>query len=167
MASIEQMQQQLSVLTGGGPSIPGLGFEQVIDGLVESKFKDQLSAAPTQEDRKKLKDNLLNYYRTDGRLEVEQQINTIKSSAKNLAAFAITLPLAITGTAATIANLSTTTQAPAHIGALNALIENASTVGVSMLTAAIKINFSIPDAILAPLTIISSLQQKLNALKPS
>ena len=181
MATITEMQQAINELinSDGKVEIPGLEFESVINNLVDVRYKEVLDKATDPEQRQQLKENLLNYYRNDGRMIIDESINTIKScyseateglkqvseaAAKAVANNAI--PSVITvGTATSTAN-------PAY-----ALIENANkkatllsmlkSIGdalVRLLSAAIKIAFQVPDMIMTVIQTLTTTKQVVNSI---
>jgi hypothetical protein len=78
MATITEMQEAITNLINSDETIeiPGLDFESVIDHLVDERYKDILKNASNEEERKQLKNNLLNYYRNKGRMVVDESIKT-------------------------------------------------------------------------------------------
>ena len=181
MATITEMQEAITNLINSDETIeiPGLDFESVIDHLVDERYKDILKNASNEEERKQLKNNLLNYYRNKGRMVVDESINTIKScysqakeglkQVSEAAAQAVAsnaIPAVITvGTATSTAN-------PAY-----ALIENANkkatllsmlkSIGdalVRLLSSAIKIAFQVPDMVMSLVQTLTTTKQVVNSI---
>lgn len=82
MATIEEMQSLIVELTSGGPEIPGLDFDTIVDGIAENtpEYKKMLDSAKTPEDRKEIKEGLITYLESTGKATINQSIGIIKSS---------------------------------------------------------------------------------------
>lgn len=177
MATITEMQEAITNLINSDETIeiPGLDFESVIDHLVDERYKDVLKNASNEEERKQLKNNLLNYYRNQGRMVVDESINTIKSCYSQAKE-----GLKQVSEAAAQAVASNAIPAVIPIGTANpayALIENANkkatllsmlkSIGdalVRLLSSAIKIAFQVPDMVMSLVQTLTTTKQVVNSI---
>lgn len=181
MASINEMQDALEKLINdeGGESLPGLEFEPVVNNFIDVKFKDQLEAAETEEDREELRNSLLKYYMNEGKEEITQNINMIKqsySAAKSGLESILTSALKTTASNAIpsviTVGTATSTPNPAYTviensqkkNSLLTTLKSISSFIVNMLISAIKIAFELPAAAMALITTLSSVKSTINAI---
>lgn len=182
MSSIEEALEVMDELINSDEaiSLPGLELEPIVEHFVDEKYGSQLSKIKDEEERKKMRDKWVKYYKEgEGKQTIQMEINNIKAmygAAKDqikfvteAAASAVAsnaVPAVITvGTATSTAN-------PAY-----ALIENKTKknqllsmlkqIGaflVSLLKSAVEIAFAVPVAVINLIKTLTTVKKTVNAI---
>lgn len=179
MSSIEEAIDEL-INSDGSISLPGLELDPVVEHFVDEKYGFQLSEMKNEEERKKMRDKWVKYYKEgEGKQTIKMEINNIKAmygAAKDQLQFVMeaatssvasnAIPAVITvGTATSTAN-------PAY-----ALIENKTKknqllsmlkqIGaflVSLLKSAVEIAFEVPAAVINLIKTLTTAKKAVNSI---
>ena len=164
----------------GGVELPGLDVETIAKNFVEVKYGDTLSKLPNKEEAESLKEKWTSYYKDgEGRLALQMEINTIKSSF-----VAARDQLTYIGEAAASAVASNAVPAVITVGSATstanpayALIENKTKMNqllsmtknveanlVTLLKSSAQIAFPIPSAVTSLIKTLSTVKQTVNAI---
>lgn len=164
----------------GATSIPGLNADEIIPNLVDKKHANELSAIPNAKDREDKRNELLDYYKTGyGRGMVDSEINNIKlsfsaikSQMESIKQSAITtasqmsIPAVITvGSASSAPNPAyVSLDAKAKRNSLLSILKTSSVYAASLLISSQKLGFSIPQEVVAVISLISMTKKTVKAL---
>ena len=164
----------------GAISIPGLTADEIIPNLVDNKHANELSAIPNDKDREDKRKELIDYYKTGyGREMVDSEINNIKlsfsaiksqmESIKQSAATTVlqmAVPAVITvGSASSTANPAyTVLDAKAKRDGLLSILKTAGVYAASLLISSQKLGFSIPQEVVALITLLSQTKKTVKTL---
>lgn len=175
MASVEKMMELVKEITSE-VKIPGLDVDTVVPNMVEIKYKEQLDSISDPKQKKEEKDKMVEYYKTQGRVEVETQISTIKMSYMHIKDQIKHVQSGV-ATAAANAVMPPTVNVLVPPNPAKVLLDNVSKVGTwlsmlesavvkfgEMLLAAVKIAFEIPDFIVDLLQVIITLKKTVSAI---
>lgn len=164
----------------GGVELPGLDLDTIAENFVEVKYGDTLSKLPNKEEAESLKEKWTSYYKDgEGRLALQMEINTIKSSF-----VAARDQLTYIGEAAASAVASNAVPAVITVGSATstanpayALIENKTKMNqllsmtknveanlVTLLKSSAQIAFPIPSAVTSLIETLSTVKQTVNAI---
>lgn len=176
MASIQEMMSVISDLTSD-VTIPGLDVDTVVPAMVESRFKNELGMIEDPKQKEAETKKMIEYYKTQGRVEIEAQIATVKMGYKTVTSQVAQITSAIK--TATASNLipPVVSVPPAVPNPAYFLIENATKVGNfismiegalakfgEMLLAAVKIAFEMPETIMNLLKVLLDLKKTVTAI---
>lgn len=176
MAKIEEMMSVITDLTSD-VTIPGLDIDTVVNNIVETKFKNELGTIEDPKQKEAEAKKMVEYYKTQGRIEIETQIATIKMSYKSIKN-QITQVTAATKTAVAsnlippVISVPPAVPNPAYVLVENAtkvssfisMIEGALAKFGEMLLAAVKIAFELPTFIMDLLTTLLDLKKAVTAI---
>lgn len=164
----------------GGVELPGLDLDTIAENFVEVKYGDTLSKLPNKKEAESLKEKWTSYYKDgEGRLALQMEINTIKSSF-----VAARDQLTYIGEAAASAVASNAVPAVITVGSASstanpayALIENKTKMNqllsmtknveanlVTLLKSSAQIAFPIPSAVTSLIETLSTVKQTVNAI---
>lgn len=164
----------------GGVELPGLDLDTIAENFVEVKYGDTLSKLPNKKEAESLKEKWTSYYKDgEGRLALQMEINTIKSSF-----VAARDQLTYIGEAAASAVASNAVPAVITVGSASstanpayALIENKTKMNqllsmaknveanlVTLLKSSAQIAFPIPSAVTSLIETLSTVKQTINAI---
>jgi hypothetical protein len=164
----------------GGVELPGLDLDTIAENFVEVKYGDTLSKLPNKEEAESLKEKWTSYYKDgEGRLALQMEINTIKSSF-----VAARDQLTYIGEAAASAVASNAVPAVITVGSATstanpayALIENKTKMNqllsmtknveanlVTLLKSSAQIAFPIPSSVTSLIETLSTVKQTVNAI---
>lgn len=164
----------------GGVELPGLDLDTIAENFVEVKYGDTLSKLPNKEEAESLKEKWTSYYKDgEGRLALQMEINTIKSSF-----VAARDQLTYIGEAAASAVASNAVPAVITVGSASstanpayALIENKTKMNqllsmtknveanlVTLLKSSAQIAFPIPSGVTSLIETLSTVKQTVNAI---
>lgn len=164
----------------GAVELPGLDLDTVAETFVQSKYSKDLDAVEDAEERKKLKEKWVDYYKNgEGRVGLEVEINTIKANFG-----AATEQLKFVGEAAassiasnvipSVITVGTATSAPnpAYVlienktkkNQLLAMLKNISACLVNLLKSAISIAFPIPAVVTTLISTLATVKSTVNAI---
>lgn len=178
MATLEQMQAAINKLVSDEP-IPGLDFDTVVENIVGQKYKETLAQIEDVQEREKQFKNMVNYYKTEARAEIEGKINDVKAAYKSVKAQIKSIKASIV--AATAGNaIPSVIIAGAGVAAPNplySLAENANKKSMllgmleviaktlyDMLKAALAIMFEIPDAVVELINTIAEIKSLIQSI---
>ena len=164
----------------GAVELPGLDLDTVAETFVQTKYSKDLDAVEDAEERKKLKEKWVDYYKNgEGRVGLEVEINTIKANFG-----AATEQLKFVGEAAassiasnvipSVITVGTATSAPnpAYVlienktkkNQLLAMLKNISACLVNLLKSAISIAFPIPAVVTTLISTLATVKSTVNAI---
>lgn len=164
----------------GGVELPGLDLDTIAENFVEVKYGDTLSKLTNKEEAESLKEKWTSYYKDgEGRLALQMEINTIKSSF-----VAARDQLTYIGEAAASAVASNAVPAVITVGSATstanpayALIENKTKMNqllsmtknveanlVTLLKSSAQIAFPIPSSVTSLIETLSTVKQTVNAI---
>ena len=164
----------------GGVELPGLDLDTIAENFVEVKYGDTLSKLPNKEEAESLKEKWTSYYKDgEGRLALQMEINTIKSSF-----VAARDQLTYIGEAAASAVASNAVPAVITVGSATstanpayALIENKTKMNqllsmtknveanlVTLLKSSAQIAFPIPSSVTSLIETLTTVKQTVNAI---
>ena len=164
----------------GAVELPGLDLDTVAETFVQAKYGKDLDAVEDVEERKKLKEKWVDYYKNgEGRAGLEVEINNIKS---NFGAATDQLKFVGEAAASSIASnvipsvitVGTATSAPnpAYVlienktkkNQLLAMLKNISACLVNLLKSAIAIAFPIPAVVTTLISTLATVKSTVNAI---
>ena len=164
----------------GAISIPGLTADEIIPNLVDKKHANELSAIPNDKDREDKRKELIDYYKTGyGREMVDSEINNIKlsfsaikSQMESIKQSAITtasqmaVPAVLTvGSASSAPNPAyVSLDAKAKRNSLLSILKTAAVYAASLLISSQKLGFSIPQEVVAVISLISTTKKTVKTL---
>lgn len=178
MATLEQMQAAINKLVEG-EDLPGLDFDTVVEKIVGEKYKKTLEEINDPVERKQQFNNMVDYYKTEARTEIQNKINDVKMCYKTAKAQIKSIQASIkTATASNaipaviVAGAGAAAPNPAY-----AIIENSSKVNqmlgaleaigkmlYDLLKSALDIMFPIPDAIIDLINLIADIKNTIKAI---
>jgi hypothetical protein len=187
MASIEQLQTALDKLTAD-ISLPGLEPEAVIKNLIEVQYKEELDQIKTyitdaeaaEKEAKAVKERLTSYYNSgQAKIEIKKSISEIKINFKAATDGVKQLPVEIQTMIA--GNLIPPTipvpTAPGIPNPMSFLLRNKEKLNgfltvlnaiatwfVNLISAAIKIAFELPDAIVATIEKLADIKSMIQSI---
>lgn len=182
MDSTQQALDAMNELinSDGAVELPGLDLDTVAETFVQSKYGKELDAIEDAEERKKLKEQWVDYYKNgEGKAGLQMEINTIKS---NFGAATDQLKFVAEAAASSIASnmipsvitvgTATSTPNPAYTlienktkkNQLLAMLKNISSCLVNLLKAAVTIAFPIPAAVLTLIQTLTTVKKTVNAI---
>lgn len=182
MDSTQQALDAMNELinSDGAVELPGLDLDTVAETFVQSKYGKELDAIEDAEERKKLKEQWVDYYKNgEGKAGLQMEINTIKSNfgaatdqlkfVAEAAASSIasnTIPSVITvGTATSTPNPAyTLIENKTKKNQLLAMLKNISSCLVNLLKAAVTIAFPIPAVVLTLIKNLTTVKKTVNAI---
>lgn len=161
-------------------SLPGLELDEVVENFVDEKYGSELSSITDKEEREKMRDKWVKYYKEgEGKQTMQMEINNIKAmygaakdqldfvteaAASSIASNAI--PAVITvGSASSTAN-------PAYAlienktkkNQLLAMLKQIGAFLVSLLKSAIEIAFAIPAAVISLIKTLTTVKKTVNSI---
>lgn len=164
----------------GAVNIPGLSADEVVPTLVDKKHAKELQGIQNPKDREDKRNELIDYYKNDaGREMVDGEINTIKmnfsalksqlESVKKSVQSTISqaaVPAVITvGSASSSPNPAySVLDAKSKRDNLLALLKTASIAAAAMLISSQKLGFSIPQEVVALITLLSQTKKTVKTL---
>lgn len=164
----------------GAVNIPGLSVDEVVPTLVDKKHARELQSISNSKDREEKRKELIDYYKNDaGREMVDGEINTIKmnfaalksqlESVKKSVQSTISqasVPAVITvGSASSSPNPAySILDAKSKRDNLLALLKTASISAATMLISSQKLGFSIPQEVVALITLLSQTKKIVKKL---
>jgi hypothetical protein len=185
MASSIEISKSLDDLNKEG-GIPGLSYDEVVKNIidkqvksVESKIKE-VSDSEEQADAesKEMKKQLEEYYDSPHvKTMINAEINNIKSSFKMATNTIKQLPISISSIVSS-ALLPSVIAVPAavpnvpqiaistkeKVNTISSILNTISVIFSGMLSSSLKIQFEIPDSILAMIGVLAIIKNKLDAL---
>lgn len=181
MATIAEMQDAIDRLINSDEtiSIPGLDFDSVVDNIVETNYKEQLDKVTHPEERKRVKDGLVNYYKNSGKQAIQEKINEIKSAFANIKSQVTNIQNAVTNAVASNAipsvitvGTATSTPNPAYFlldnankkNTLMGMVKSAEDSAVKLLNAAINICFPVPDMVMTTINGLTTVKTVVNSM---
>lgn len=181
MATIAEMQSAIDRLINSDETIeiPGLDFESVIDNLVEINYKEKLDYITNPDERKRVKDELLEYYRTNAKQSIQEKINDIKSAFSTIKTQVAAIPEAVTNAVSSNAlpsvitvGTATSTPNPAYYlldnankkNTLLSMIKTGEEAAVKLLNAAINICFQVPDTVMTTINSLTTVKAAVNSI---
>ena len=175
MATTAQLMAALEKLTADGEKFPGMpSVKQIIENYIKKKYPEY-EQFDTAAERKKFIDDTYKVVEQ----EVKMQIYVVKSTYANIKAgikqveasikatiASAAIPAVITTPpAASVPNpLSTLQEASAKVNQMLAILNNLISQFVRLLGAAIKIELTVPDAVVALIDIIATIRQTVLAI---
>jgi hypothetical protein len=175
MATTAQLMAALEKLTADGEKFPGLPSEDtIIESYIKKKYPEYEQFDTPEKKQKFIKDT-----KEVVRQEVKMQIYVVKSTFANIKAGITQVQASIKATIASAAipavlpnaggpslpnPLSTLQEASAKVNQMLAILNNLVNQFVNMLSAAIKIELTVPDAVVALIDIIATLRQAILAI---
>lgn len=164
----------------GTIELPGLDLDTVAETFVQSKYGKELDAIEDVEEREKLKEQWVDYYKNgEGKVGLQMEINTIKA---NFGAATDQLKFVEEAAASSIASnmipsvitvgTATSTPNPAYAlienktkkNQLLAMLKNISSCLVNLLKAAVTIAFPIPAVVLILIQTLTTVKKTVNAI---
>lgn len=160
--------------------LPGLNLDEVAETFVQMKYGENLNAISDEEERESLRNKWIDYYKNgEGKITMQVEINSIKANfgaatdqlkfvaeaaASSVASNAI--PSVITvGTATSAPNPAYTfIENKTKKNQLLAMLKNIGACLVNLLKSAIKIGFSIPDAVLTLIQTLTTVKKTVNSI---
>ena len=174
MATEQQMIQTWDRLRSS-EGFPGLDITSIVDNYVDVEFKDALYSCKTQEERRAMKNNFVEYYITGpGKTFIQQTIQDIKDMYRNVKDMLDDLRESITQITASnaipavvVAGSATGTPNPAYTiidnaqkkKTVSAILNTASEYFGKLISLALLIHLVLPDAILSYGDVIGSLKE--------
>lgn len=182
MSNIDEALEAMDELINSDEavSLPGLELDPVVENFVDEKYGSQLSEIKDEEERKKMRNKWVKYYKEgEGKQTVQMEINNIKAmygaakdqlqfvteaAASSVASNAI--PAVITvGTATSTAN-------PAYAlienktkkNQLLAMLKQIGAFLVSLLKSAVEIAFAVPDAVINLIKTLATAKKTVNSI---
>lgn len=182
MSSIDEAIEAMNELINSDEtiSLPGLELDAVVENFIEEKYGTELSAITDKEEREKLRDKWVKYYKEgEGKQTIQMEINNIKAmygaakdqlkfvteaAASSIASNAI--PAVITvGSASSTAN-------PAYAlienktkkNQLLAMLKQIGAFLVSLLKSAIEIAFAVPAAVISLIKTLTTAKKAVNSI---
>ncbi len=176
MAKIEEMLSVIKDLTSD-VTIPGLDVDTVVPAMVEARFKNELGMIEDAKQKEAETKKMIEYYKTQGRVEVETQIATIKMGYKTVKSQVVQITAAAKTAVASnlippVISVPPAVPNPAYVLVENAtkvsnfisMIEGALAKFGEMLLAAVKIAFEIPDMVMNLLKTLLDLKKTVTAI---
>jgi hypothetical protein len=175
MATTAQLMAALEKLTADGEKFPGMpSVKTIIENYITKKYPEY-EQFDTAAERKKFIDDTYKVVEQ----EVKMQIYVVKSTYANIKAGITQVQDTIKATIASAAipsvlpnaggpslpnPLSTLQEASAKVNQMLAILNNLVNQFVGLLGAAIKIELTVPDAVVALIDIIATLRQAILAI---
>lgn len=164
----------------GGVELEGLDLDTIAENFVDVKYGSTLANIRNEEEAESLKERWTSYYKDgEGRLALQMEINTIKSSfvaardqltyiadAATSAVASNAIPSVITvGSASSTANpayylIENSTKA----NQLRSMAKNVEANLVTLLKSSAQIAFPIPSAVTSLIETLSTVKQTINAI---
>ena len=181
MATISEMQNAIDRLINSDEQIeiPGLDFDSIVDNIVETNFKDKLDALTDPEEWERVKNELLEYYKTYGKQAIQEKINDIKSAFADIKAQVKYIQEAVTNTIASnavpsVITVGTATSTPNPVyfmldnankkNTLMGMLKSAEDSAVKLLNAAINICFQVPDTVMTTINGLTTVKTVINTI---
>mgnify|MGYP004461035917 FL=1 len=176
--AIEAMDELIN--SDGAVSLPGLELDPVVEHFVDEKYGSQLSEIKDEEERKKMRDKWVKYYKEgEGKQTIQMEINNIKAmygAAKDQIQF-VTEAAASAVASNAVPAVITVGQATSTPNTGYALIENKTKknqllsmlkqIGaflVSLLKSAVAIAFAVPAAVINLIKTLATTKKTVNAI---
>ena len=176
--TIEAMEELIN--SDGTIELPGLNLIEIVDNFVEEKYGEVLRAIPTKEEREKLKEKWIKYYKEgEGKRAIQMEINNIKAQ---FAAARDQLTMVADAAASAVASnavpaVITVGSASSSPNPAYALIENKTKknqllamlkqIGaslVSLLKSAVSIAFAVPEAVITLIKTLTTVKKTVNSI---
>ena len=164
----------------GTIELPGLSLDEVVENFVETKYGEELKAVSTKEEREKLREKWINYYKEgEGKQAIQMEINNIKAqygAAKDqltyvadAAASAVAsnaIPSVITvGSASSSPNPAyTIIENKTKKNQLLAMLKQIGASLVSLLKSAVSIAFAVPEAVITLIKTLTTVKKTVNSI---
>lgn len=182
MSSTEEALEAIDELinSDGTISLPGLELEPIVKHFVDEKYGSQLSEIMDKEERKKLRDKWIKYYKEgEGKQTIKMEINNIKAmygAAKDQLQFvteAVASSVASNAIPAVITvGTATSTANPAYAlienktkkNQLSAMLKQIGAFLVSLLKSAVEIAFAVPAAVINLIKTLTTAKKLVNSI---
>lgn len=182
MSSTEEALDAMDELinSDGTVSLPGLELDPIVEHFVDEKYGSQLSEIKDEEERKKMRDKWVKYYKEgDGKQTIKMEMNNIKAmygaakdqlqfvteaAASSVASNAI--PAVITvGTATSTANPAyTVIENKTKKNQLLAILKQIGAFLVSLLKSAVEIAFAVPISVINLIKTLTKAKKAVNSI---
>lgn len=182
MSSMDETIKAMDELinSDGTIELPGLSLDEVVENFVETKYGEELKAVSTKEEREKLREKWINYYKEgEGKQAIQMEINNIKAqygAAKDqltyvadAAASAVAsnaIPSVITvGSASSSPNPAyTIIENKTKKNQLLAMLKQIGASLVSLLKSAVSIAFAVPEAVITLIKTLTTVKKTVNSI---
>lgn len=182
MSSMDETIKAMNELinSDGTIELPGLSLDEVVENFVETKYGEELKAVSTKEEREKLREKWINYYKEgEGKQAIQMEINNIKAqygAAKDqltyvadAAASAVAsnaIPSVITvGSASSSPNPAyTIIENKTKKNQLLAMLKQIGASLVSLLKSAVSIAFAVPEAVITLIKTLTAVKKTVNSI---
>ena len=182
MSSIEEALEAIDELinSDGSISLPGLELDPVVEHFVDEKYGFQLSEIKNEEERKKMRDKWVKYYKEgEGKQTIKMEINNIKAmygAAKDQLQFVMdaaassvasnAIPAVITvGTATSTANPAySLIENKTKKNQLLSMLKQIGAFLVSLLKSAVEIAFAVPAAVINLIKTLTTAKKIVNSI---
>ena len=182
MSSMDETIKAMDELINSDETIelPGLSLDEVVENFVETKYGEELKAVSTKEEREKLREKWINYYKDgEGKQAIQMEINNIKAqygAAKDqltyvadAAASAVAsnaIPSVITvGSASSSPNPAyTIIENKTKKNQLLAMLKQIGASLVSLLKSAVSIAFAVPEAVITLIKTLTTVKKTVNSI---
>lgn len=182
MSSMDETIEAINELinSDGTIELPGLSLDEVVENFVETKYGEELKAVSTKEEREKLREKWIKYYKEgEGKQAIQMEINNIKAqygAAKDqliyvadAAASAVAsnaIPAVITvGSASSSPNPAyTIIENKTKKNQLLAMLKQIGASLVSLLKSAVSIAFAVPEAVITLIKTLTTVKKTVNSI---
>lgn len=182
MSSMDETIKAMDELinSDGTIELPGLSLDEVVENFVETKYGEELKAVSTKEEREKLREKWIKYYKEgEGKQAIQMEINNIKAqygAAKDqltyvadAAASAVAsnaIPSVITvGSASSSPNPAyTIIENKTKKNQLLAMLKQIGASLVSLLKSAVSIAFAVPEAVITLIKTLTTVKKTVNSI---
>lgn len=182
MSSMDETIKAMNELinSDGTIELPGLSLDEVVENFVETKYGEELKAVSTKEEREKLREKWIKYYKEgEGKQAIQMEINNIKAqygAAKDqltyvadAAASAVAsnaIPSVITvGSASSSPNPAyTIIENKTKKNQLLAMLKQIGASLVSLLKSAVSIAFAVPEAVITLIKTLTTVKKTVNSI---
>jgi hypothetical protein len=182
MSSMDETIKAMDELinSDGTIELPGLSLDEVVENFVETKYGEELKAVSTKEEREKLREKWIKYYKEgEGKQAIQMEINNIKAqygAAKDQLTYVAdaavsavasnAIPSVITvGSASSSPNPAyTIIENKTKKNQLLAMLKQIGASLVSLLKSAVSIAFAVPETVITLIKTLTTVKKTVNSI---